>query len=103
MDYALAMAYEMVDAEKCPQCGVAAHWAYSEDPSIEFELEEVTCWSCVHKAGDKKAKDPKPGVTHVVKPVPVDGYELPDRADFIKAEMKKAKRRQERLAKENAE
>lgn len=103
MDYALAMAYEMVESEKCPQCGVPAHWAYSEDNAIEFEMEEVTCWACVHKDGDKKAKDAKAGVTHVLKAVAVEGYELPDRADFIRVEMEKQKRKEERLAKEKAE
>ena len=103
MDYALAMAFETVEGEKCPQCGMAAHWAYNEDPTIAFELDEITCWSCVYKEGEDKVKKAKPGVNFIVKAVPVDGYELPDRASFIDREMAKQKRKAERLAKKNSE
>jgi hypothetical protein len=82
-DYALATAYETLEAEKCYKCGVPIWWAYSESNVIDFEHEHIDCQSCTWDEGAKKAiKKEKPGRTTVVRAIPVEGCELPTRADF---------------------
>lgn len=91
-DYVLAMAYETIDAEKCGKCGVPAWWAFSEDNSVAFVMDEHTCHSCEYKEkADKKVKEEKPGVTRFVKAVPEEGFDaLPTRTDFQEDMLKKA-------------
>lgn len=90
-DFALAMAYEMVEAEKCGKCGVPAYWAYSEDSSITFELEDVECYSCGFQEAAEAKKKSKPGVRTVVRAIPEDGFDsLPDRSAFVQRQMEKA-------------
>lgn len=94
-DFVLAMAYESLEAEKCGKCGVPAWWAFSENTAIEFAMDEHKCESCAHKeAADKKVKEEKPGITRFVKAVPVEGMELPTRADFQAEILKKALKEQ---------
>ena len=93
-DYALAMAVNILDNEKCPKCGVASWWAFSTDNTIEFEVHEQTCHSCAHKEQHeaKLAREkvkPKAGTTMFVKAKAIEDYELPTRRDFgerLKAE-----------------
>lgn len=90
-DFVLAMAYESLEAEKCGKCGVPAWWAFSENNTIEFAMDEHKCEACAHKdAADKKVKEEKPGITRFVKAVPMEGMELPTRADFQAEILKKA-------------
>lgn len=98
IDYALAMAYEMVESEKCPQCGVPAFLAYSDNYAITFEMDEVTCYSCAHKGEHSKDKQLDEGTTLVVRAVAEEGFELPDRQEFISREMQKAQRKADDLA-----
>lgn len=92
-DYALAIAYELVDSEKCGGCGTPSYWAFSEDSAITFELEEVTCWACNFKATESKDKDLTPGTQVVVKAVAEEDCVLPGRAEFVQAQIKKAARK----------
>lgn len=84
LDYSLAVAFETLDSEKCGKCGLPAWHAFSEDNSIEFEMDEHKCHACEYKEkADEKVKKEKPGVTRFVKAVPVEGFEhLPSRHDF---------------------
>lgn len=95
-DYALALAYETLDAEKCPKCQVPIWWAYSENSDIDFEHDHIDCESCKWDEQAKKAiKTDKPGRTLFVKPKPIEGVDkLPTREDFQKemiAKMEKQK------------
>lgn len=91
-DYVLALAYETFDSEKCGKCGVPAWYAFSENNSIAFELDEHTCHACAHKdRDDKKHKEEKPGVTRFVKAIPEEGFEaLPTRREFQEEMLAKA-------------
>jgi hypothetical protein len=90
-DFVLATAFESIEAEKCGKCGVPAWHAFSEDPTIEFAMDEHVCHSCTHKEkADEKVKKEKPGVTRFVKAVPVEGFELPTRATFQEQMIAKA-------------
>lgn len=91
-DFVLAMAFETLEAEKCGKCGVPAWWAFSEDNSIAFAMDEHTCHSCAHKEKeDEKVKKEKPGVTRFVKAVPEEGFdELPSRKSFQESMLAKA-------------
>lgn len=99
-DFVLATAFESLEAEKCGKCGVPAWYAFSEDSTIEFEMDEHTCWACEHKEkADKKVKEEKPGVTRFVKAVPIQGVkELPSRASFQESMIAKAIKEQEKKA-----
>lgn len=82
-DYALATAYETLEAEKCPKCQVPIWWAYSENTAIDFEHDHIDCESCKwDEQAKKQIKSDKPGRTLFVKPVPVEGEKLPTRNDF---------------------
>lgn len=97
-DYALAIAYELIESEKCGSCGTPAHWAYSEDTAITFTLEPITCYACAHKEEHEKDEAKEPGTRYVVKAVPEDGFTLPGREDFVADLKRKAERKAEEEA-----
>lgn len=91
-DYALAMAVQILDDEKCPKCGVPAWWAYSENSNIEFSLEHIDCEACKFQEDEEKKIKTKPkGRTNYVKAKAAVG-ELPTRTDFGKEMQKRAER-----------
>ena len=96
-DYALATAYETLESEKCPKCAVPIWFAYSENNAIDFEHDHIDCQSCAwDEQNTRKGEKPRPGRTKYVKAVPVEGMELPTRADFqlemIELALKKAEK-----------
>lgn len=91
-DFALAEAFQILEDEKCPKCGVPIWHAFSENNEIEFDLEHVDCYSCEHKETfEEKEKKPKAGRTTHVKPKHFDGGELPGRREFYEELSRKAK------------
>jgi hypothetical protein len=83
LDYALALAYETIEQEKCPKCGVPIWYAYSENNFIEFEHDPSDCQACVYdEQNTSKSEKKKPGRTKYVKAIPVEGEKLPTRGDF---------------------
>lgn len=85
LDYALALAFETVEQEKCPKCGVPIWHAYSENNAIGFEHDHIDCQSCLFdEQNTSKSEKKKPGRTKYVKAVPEEGCELPSRQDFQK-------------------
>ena len=91
LDYALALAYETVEQEKCPKCGVPAWYAYSENNAIAFEHDHIDCEACKYdEQNTSKNEKKKPGQTKYVKAVPEEGCELPSRSDFQKEMLAKA-------------
>jgi hypothetical protein len=97
-DYALATAYETLEAEKCYKCGVPIWWAYSENSEIDFEHEHIDCEACAwDEAAKKSVKREKPGRTTVVRAIPVEGSEkLPDRVDFQEEMLTRALKKREK-------
>lgn len=91
-DAALAMAYETLEKEKCPKCAVPIWYAYSEDSSIAFKHEHIDCYACAFDEQEsKKIKNPQPGRTLYVTPVPEEGFDsLPTREDWHEHLLKKA-------------
>lgn len=90
-DYALATAYETLESEKCPKCGVPAWFAYSENNAIAFEHDHIDCAACAwDEQNTGKNEKKKPGQTKFVKPVPEMGFELPTRKDFQAEMLEKA-------------
>lgn len=84
------MALTILDEEKCPKCGVPTWHAYSEDSTVAFEMDSITCYACAYKDEQEKDKDEEPGVTKFVRAVPEDGCdELPNRMMFYEHMMKK--------------
>jgi hypothetical protein len=83
LDYALALAYETIEQEKCPKCGVPIWYAYSENNAIAFEHDHIDCQACMFDEQNTPKKErQKPGRTKYVKPIPEEGCELPTRQDF---------------------
>jgi len=105
LDYALAVAFETLESEKCGKCGVPAWYAFSENNTIAFDMDEHKCHACEHKEkADKKVKEEKPGVTRFVKAVPEQGIDsLPTRRDFQKEMLEKALEQQEKEEKAKSE
>lgn len=72
MDYAMAHAIYILDAEKCKGCQLPAWHAFSTDNSIEFKMEEHVCQGCAFKETEeaklekKKDHKKKPGATQYV-------------------------------------
>jgi predicted nucleic-acid-binding Zn-ribbon protein len=95
-DYALALAYETLESEKCPKCGVPAWHAYSENNAIAFEHDHIDCQSCAYDEMNSKGKKKRPGRTEYVKAIPEEGCELPDRKDFQQEMLAKALKQKEK-------
>jgi hypothetical protein len=93
-DYALALAYETLEAEKCPKCGVPIWWAYTENNTIEFEHQHIDCEACAWDENQKPEK--KKGRTRFVVAVPVEGFELPTREDYQNEVLARAMKEAER-------
>lgn len=82
-DYALATAFETLEEEKCPKCGVPIWFAYSENNAITFEHDHVDCASCAFdEQNTPKSERKRPGRTKYVRAIPEEGCELPSRQDF---------------------
>ena len=93
MDYALALAYETLEAEKCPKCGVPAWHAYSENNAVGFMHDHIDCEACKFDEQNTSSKERKhPGRTKYVKAIPEEGCELPTRQDFQKEMLAKQAR-----------
>lgn len=110
-DFNFALAVKTIMDEKCPACGVPIWYAFSTDESIGFKLKTISCYGCAHKdENGPKHEDKKPGESHVVYAVPVDGYEeLPSRNDYLEktarqhmAEHERELKRRAKFAAENA-
>lgn len=43
MDILLATAYEILEGERCSQCGLYVWICHSEDPGMQFEVLEDSC------------------------------------------------------------
>ena len=100
-DFVLAVAFETLESEKCGKCGVPAWWAFSEDNTIAFAMDEHKCEACAFKEqADKKVKEEKPGITRFVKAVPDEGFDkLPTRRDFQMQAVAKALKERAKQAK----
>lgn len=86
-DYNFALAVKTLLDQKCPQCGVPIWYAFSSNPDVGFKLKTIKCHGCIHKATETKDQEQKPGVSHVVYPVPADdSEELPPRSDYFERE-----------------
>jgi hypothetical protein len=88
----LAQAYQTIEDEKCPKCGVPIWHAYSEDNIIEFELDHIDCYACAHKdEAEEKEKKKTPGRTTFVKAKSaLEDEPLPTREDFWRELAEKA-------------
>lgn len=85
---------QILEEEKCPQCGVPTWHAFSENAEIEFEIEHIDCFSCAAKEeADKKEKKKTPGRTTHARPVHIDGEDLPTRADFYQELYEKSQKK----------
>lgn len=95
-DAALAMAYETIEKEKCPKCGVPVWYAYSENNAIAFKHDHIECHSCAFdEVESKKIKNPQPGRTLFVVPVLEEGFDtLPTREDYHNELMAKVAKEQ---------
>jgi hypothetical protein len=72
-DLLIAEAYQILQTERCSQCGLPVWICHSEDSDIEFDLVEETCFATreretVHEADSKSAgyEEPKGTVAHPV-------------------------------------
>lgn len=111
-DFNFALAVKTIMDEKCPACGVPIWYAFSSNESIGFKLKHIKCEACTFKAeNEPESKDKKPGESHVVYAVPVDGFEeLPPRSDYLEraarqhmAEHERELKRRAKFEAENAE
>ena len=70
MDIALALAFEILEQERCPQCGMYVWMCHTEDTDIQFDVVEDIC-EARRAVGerDEQIKDKKSWIS--LRPVPV--------------------------------
>jgi hypothetical protein len=92
-DFALATAYQILEDEKCPKCGMASWHAFSENSEIEFEIQHMDCYACEYKETyEAREKKQKAGRTNHVVAKHIDGEELPGRREFFEELVAKSQR-----------
>lgn len=96
-DKKLVLAWQQLQDELCPKCGVPRWLGHSEHPDIDFKTDTAVCYSCqfLEDANEKDKKGLPKGATRFVQPIPVEieGMEtkLPNRAEGYKAGPKQRK------------
>jgi len=57
-DKKLAIAFQILEDETCPDCGIPVWLGHSDDETILFEIKSTVCYSCatIEKAKEKKTK-----------------------------------------------
>jgi hypothetical protein len=57
-DKKLAIAFQILEEETCPDCGIPLWIGHSDDENIVFEIKSTVCYSCaeVEAARDKPSK-----------------------------------------------
>jgi len=91
-DILVAEAYEIVQREKCGQCGLPIWICRSDDEDIQFSIKRDTCHAIATKERyEKKQKgDPDPGVSLRPEPKIADGRDLADfREPYYRAIVKR--------------
>ena len=48
-DFLLLEAYQILEEERCGQCGLPKYICHSEDPEVRFRIEEDQCAAMVDK------------------------------------------------------
>lgn len=95
MDIALATAHQLLENERCAQCGMYVWMCHTEDPDMQFEIIEDSCNATkavanVSKLREKKLAE-KPWVK--LKPRPLMGDEERDfpslRTPYFETEMER--------------
>ena len=94
MDRALIEAYQILDDERCPECGQPTWICRNDDPNIQFEVKKDICYAkrvIEEKNADlKSTKDPKErakmkaswGAIEYPAPFTIDGSPLPTRQEY---------------------
>lgn len=80
-DYVTAEGYEIVQRERCPQCGLPRWVCGSDDERIQFRIKKDSCAAiekkAAHEERHKKDKD-EPGLTIRPEPYTTDDSDLID-------------------------
>jgi hypothetical protein len=82
IDFMIAEAYQMLQSERCPQCGLPVYICHSTDRRLRIEIREDTCEVEVEKERReeviKTSNDGKlpEGTVLRVEPYMVDGSDL---------------------------
>ena len=81
-DHALAVAYQTLNDETCPECGHPVWICRSSNNRLKLTVGTETCY--VSKAKETSKKKLKPGEFLYVRPEMTDGSPLPDRDAYYK-------------------
>jgi len=91
-DFLLLEAFQLVEEERCPECGYPVYLCRTDDPDLQFNVRRVTCNATAEvkeesdraTAGDKKLPH---GMNFVPVPFSVSGRDLSSfREPYWKAE-----------------
>ena len=55
-DFKLVEAYDIIESEKCPQCGNPIWLCHSENPNLQFEVKVSTCYASIAVEGWQEAR-----------------------------------------------
>lgn len=99
-DFKLLEAYQVLQDERCGDCGRSVWLCHSEDPSIQWDIQTQVCYAskALQEWSERQSKKKKK--THGQQPVPVpyrlkfdekgtpdkDFEDLPSREEFFKKE-----------------
>jgi hypothetical protein len=82
-DFLLLEAYQILEEERCQQCGLPRYICHNESADLRFRIEEDTCAAMVEKESYEERKrssnkDYKPPLGTTLRPVPYmeDGGEF---------------------------
>lgn len=83
LDIVLAEAYQILENERCGQCGLPKYICQNASNDIDFHIEEEECHAIAakekhekRKAGRNKKSEPKPGVAVTYSPYTLSGKPL---------------------------
>jgi hypothetical protein len=95
-DKKLAVAFQILEDETCPECGVPIWVGHSDDENVVFEVKSRVCYSCAEieteqdrEANRKNKRKPTKGEKHFVTTVPNE--HIPSREAYYLAESEKFK------------
>lgn len=93
-DLLLAEAYQIMEAERCGQCGLPRWICHNEDSDIWFDIDQDTCFAKreLEELQDRQPKDYKAPTGTQMKPTPMrfskGEFDLVLREEFYMAEYK---------------
>lgn len=88
VDKKLAIAYQILEEETCPDCGTPIWLGHSDDETVTFSIKSTTCYSCAVIEAEqdnqsKRKRAPAKGTKKNLAFEPDEGIRQPSRKVFF--------------------